>query len=105
MHKIFAITCFGGFLLLPFLVLVLRATRPRLMPWWFVFTIIILFGWLFVLAPSVLSDELEGGGARAFALLFGWAYALIWSIPPLLIYGFSQLCWRFSKKRAHRLDR
>ena len=99
MNRIFIQTCLVAFLLLPFLVLALRAIRPKLMPWWAACTIVPLLGWNLALGAAVLCEDPGGGAGRAFALFFGWAYACIWSIPPLIIYGLIQLCWqRYSKR-------
>jgi hypothetical protein len=91
----------GSFLLLPPAMLLARFRVGRRLPWWAIALVIVAGGWLLALA-SVLaygnwvcepvrgawSPPLEAlarctndGGRNAFALLFGWLYGPLYSLP------------------------
>ncbi len=91
MQQMLTMICLAGFLLLPIIVLSFRAIRPKRMPWWAVFPIVIVLGWLLVLVTAMLNETPDGGAPKVFALFFGWAYALVWFVPWLLVYGVIQL--------------
>jgi hypothetical protein len=87
-------------LLLPVIVLWLRATRPERMPWWAAFAIALALGWLLVLLIAVLNETPDRGAPKVFAWFFGWAFALAWFLPCLLVYGSIQLVRRLYVKRT-----
>ena len=116
-NRILYLSCLGGFLLLPFAVLLLRAFRRKFMPWWLAFLAVAALGWLLVNGtvhfsfahlgdlihsygdnpPNELVERWANDGAkRVFALFFGWVYALVWFVPLLLVYGLIQLFRRRS---------
>jgi hypothetical protein len=99
MLKSLSLFFFGLFLCLPFLVLLVRAARPRRMPWWATLAIPIIVGWVLVLGAAMAGETPEGGAAKVFALFFGWAYALAWFLPWLIVYGVIQLCCRRCSRR------
>ncbi|MEI6785900.1 MAG: hypothetical protein WCQ21_33865 [Verrucomicrobiota bacterium] len=120
MNKILYLGGLVGFLLLPFAVLLLRAFRPKVMPWWLAFLAVAALGWLLVNGTVYFSFEHLGdlmhsygdkppddlverwandGAKRVFALFFGWVYALAWFVPPLLIYAVIQLFRRWYANR------
>ena len=100
MDTVLNVVCVGGFLLLPLAVLGLRAVQPKRLPWWAAFLIVVTLGWPLVLGAAILNETPDHGAARVFALFFGWAYALAWFIPWLLVYGVLQLFRRLYAKRA-----
>ena len=48
-------------------------------------------GWGLVLLSAMLNETKNGGAGNVFALFFGWAIALIWLAPWLLVYAVIQL--------------
>lgn len=82
--------CLGGLAVLPVALLGLRAARPKLMPWWAVFALMVGLGWGLVLAGAMLRETTGGGAGHVMALFLGWAYALIWFAPWLLFYALIQ---------------
>jgi hypothetical protein len=48
MNNVLFLICFTGLAVLPLAVLGLRAARPKLMPWWAVFSIVVGLGWVLV---------------------------------------------------------
>lgn len=99
MNDVLSLACLVGLPVLPLVVLGLRAARPKLMPWWGVFSIVVGLGWALVLVSAMLNETAKGGAGHVFALFFGWAFALIWFAPWLLVYGVIQL---FRRRRASR---
>ena len=99
MNNVLFIICLAGLVVLPLAVLGLRAARPKLMPWWAVFLIIVGLGWALVVVGAMLRETPEGGAGHVFALFFGWAFVLIWFAPWLLIYGVVQLARRGHERR------
>ena len=87
------------FLALPGLLLLFRGLRPSWVRWWMVGVLQIVLGAILVLAVAILKETPDSGAAKVFALFFGWAYALIWFLPWLALYGLVQW-WR-----ARRPDR
>jgi ABC-type Mn2+/Zn2+ transport system permease subunit len=86
----------GGLLLvvlflLPGAVLGIRASRPKWMPWWAAFLTVIGVGWLLILTAAMLRESPESGAGHVMALFFGWAYALVWFLPWLGVYGLIRL--------------
>lgn len=94
MKNVLALICIAGFAVLPLAVMGLRAARPKRMPWWAVFSITFGLGWALALVGAMLREGPETGAGHVTALFFGWAYALIWFIPWLLIYGVVQFARR-----------
>jgi hypothetical protein len=105
MDNILSIFCLCIFLITPPLLLGLKLLGQKKIPWWLALLIISLVGWLSVNAAvyfgfeylaklltesphnSVLAEKAQDdGAAQVFALLFGWLYALIYSIPWLIIF-------------------
>ena len=89
------------------------------MPWWLVFGLLAVVGWLLVngtvhfyyadfddlLRPygdhvpaDLLKSRCADGAKLVFALFFGWAYGLVYSIPWLLVYGVARWVCRFSRR-------
>lgn len=94
MNSFLFIVCLAGFAVLPVALLGLRAARPRLMPWWAVVSIMGGLGWALALVGAMLRETPEGGAGKVGALFFGWAIALIWFAPWLLLYGVGQFVRR-----------
>ena len=99
MNDVLTFVCVAGFAVLPLVVLGLRATRPKRMPWWLGCLLVVLLGWALILATAMLRETPESGAGKVFALFFGWAYALVWFTPWLLVYGVIQL---FRRRHASR---
>jgi hypothetical protein len=97
MNDVLSLACLVGLAVLPLVVLGLRAARPKLMPWWAVFSIVVGLGWVLVLVGAMLKERAEGGAGHVFALFFGWAIVLIWFAPWLLVYAVVQF---FRRRRA-----
>jgi hypothetical protein len=93
------------FFLTPPIILGLKFFGGKRVSWWLIFMIISAIGWLSINAtvyfyfehltdlltrsPNnfALQNEWQNDGAmRVFALLFGWLYGLIYSLPWLIIY-------------------
>jgi hypothetical protein len=87
MNNVLFLICFTGLAVLPLAVLGLRAARPKLMPWWAVFSIVVGLGWVLVVIGAMLRETAEGGAGHVGALFFGWAFVLIWFAPWLLVYS------------------
>lgn len=99
MNDVLSLACLVGLAVLPLVVLGLRAARPKLMPWWAVFLIVIGLGWVVVFVSAMLNETANGGAGHVGALFFGWAIVLIWFAPWLLAYAVIQL---FRRRRAGR---
>jgi len=97
MNNALSLACLIGLAALPPVVLGLRAARPKLMPWWAAFSIVIGLGWGLVLAGAMLNETANGGAGHVGALFLGWAIVLLWFAPWLLVYGVVQL---FRRRRA-----
>jgi hypothetical protein len=91
MNDLLQLACLIGVAALPLVVLGLRAARPKFMPWWAVFLLVIGLGWGLVFLSAMLNETKNGGAGHVFALFFGWAIALIWLAPWLLVYAVIQL--------------
>lgn len=101
MNDVLSLACLIGLAVLPLIVLGLRAARPKLMPWWAVFSSVVGLGWVLVLIGALLNETANGGAGHVFALFFGWALVLIWFAPWLLVYAAIQyFCRRYSSRRA-----
>jgi hypothetical protein len=87
MKDLLALFCAGGFLLLPLMVLVLRAFYPRWMPWWAVWLVTVGVGWALAFVSAMLREGPDTGAGHVGALFFGWALALLWFLPWWLMYG------------------
>jgi hypothetical protein len=94
MEELLQLVCLIGAAALPLVALGLRAARPKFMPWWAVFLLVIGLGWALVLVSAMLNEAKNGGAGHVFALFFGWAIALIWFTPWLLGYAVIQLLRR-----------
>jgi hypothetical protein len=113
-HTIYLI-CLWGFLVLPAVLLCLRAARPAFMRWWLLLVLVSIGGWILVNGaihfyyahlddlllpygdhpPKDLMERRSADGAKlVFGLFFGWLYGLIYLTPWILIYGFAQLSRR-----------
>ena len=90
MNEVASLVCLAGLVLLPILVLGLRMHRPRLMPWWAAFLTAVGLGWALMIVGAMLKESSEGGAGHVGALFFGWALALIWFVPWLLVYAIVQ---------------
>lgn len=99
MNDVLSLACLVGLAVLPPVVLGLRAARPKLMPWWAVFSIVVGLGWVLAVVGAMLKETTEGGAGHVGALFFGWALVLIWFAPWLLVYAVIQL---FRRRRAGR---
>jgi hypothetical protein len=104
MKDLLALFCAGGFLLLPLMVLILRALYPRWMPWWAVCLVTVGLGWALAFVSAMLREGPDTGAGHVGALFFGWALALLWFLPWLLVYGVIQLAMRRAARRATQND-
>lgn len=82
--------CLVGFAALPLILLGLRATRPKLMPWWAVALIGMGLGWGLLCVSALVQESREGGAGHVGALFLGWALVLVWFAPWLLLYAIVQ---------------
>ena len=94
--------------------------RRRHLPWRLAFLAVAALGWLLINGtvyfsfahlgdlihsygdnpPNELVERWANDGAkRVFAWFLGWVYALVWFVPPLLIYGLIQLFRRWYANR------
>jgi hypothetical protein len=103
-------SCVVLFLVSAPVLLVLRFSWPRRIPWWLLICVAALLGWVFSnlavvfyyrhlddqiaaaggfdFAPPDLIDTWQSDGAkRVFAFFFGWLYGLIYLAPWLVIYA------------------
>ena len=92
--------CALGFGLLPIAVLALRAFRPRIMPWWAVFGVTVVLGWCLAVASALVHEGPDTGAGHMGALFFGWALALLWFMPWLIVYAFAQGLRRLVARRT-----
>jgi len=92
--------CALGFGLLPIAVLILRAFRPRFMPWWAVFGVTVVFGWGLAVASAMVHEGPDTGAGHVGALFFGWALALLWLMPWLIVYAVAQGLRRLFRRRT-----
>lgn len=90
MNQVAFLVCLAGLVLLPILVLGVRLVRPRLMPWWAAFLTAVGLGWALLVVGAMLRETPEGGAGHVGALFFGWALALVWFAPWLLVYAIIQ---------------
>jgi len=93
MNAVLYYVFFVGFVYLPLAVLFLRAKWPQRMPWVLAFPIVAVVGWACLIGLAFSDDISEGEAAASngfVAVLFGWAYSLIWFIPWLCGYGILQ---------------
>ena len=87
MNKILYLGGLVGFLLLPFAVLLLRAFRPQVMPWWLAFLAVATLGWLLVNGTVYFSFEHLGDLMHSYGdkppddLVERWAHRWLMSIP------------------------
>ena len=94
MNAALSAVCLGLFAVLPWIVLGVRFARPRLMPWWAVFSTSVGLGWGLLLLGALLKESPEGGAGHVGALFFGWAIALMWLLPWLMVYGIAHVMRR-----------
>ena len=99
MNNVLAFICLAGFTVLPLAVLGLRAARPTRMPWWAALLLVVGLGWALALVAAMLRETPERGAGKVVALFFGWAYALAWFTPWLLVYAVIQF---FRRRHASR---
>ena len=105
MNQMLFVACLVTFLALPPCLFTVRYINDK-PAWWVTYIIIAALGWASALGtvffyfqylsdliaqyqipPQELVDRWANDGAKkAFALLFGWLYALIYSLPWLLLY-------------------
>lgn len=115
MNHAINLLCLTGFFILPVVLLGLRAFRPYRMRWWLLLLLTAAGSWLLVNGAlhfyyarlddllracgenppeALLRKRAADGGKLVFALLFGWAYGLVYLMPWLLLYGSGHLCRR-----------
>ena len=99
MNDVLSLASLVGLAVLPPVVLGIRATRPKLMPWWAVFSVVVGLGWVLVLVSAMLNETANGGASHVFALFFGWAFVLAWFAPWLLFYAAIQYVRRRHARR------
>jgi hypothetical protein len=108
MNHLAYVTCWIGFLVFPSILLVFRWRHPKRCSWLLVFVLAGVLGWLLTNGCVYfffkhLGDQISGylgdppeelverwandGAKRVFALIFGWAYGLVWLAPHLLVYA------------------
>ena len=95
-----------GFLILPGFLLLIRLLNEKIMPWWLLIFLVLIFSWVLINStvyfyygylydliestsdPSQeLLDEFGADGAKlSFALFFGWLYGCVYLLPWLLVY-------------------
>lgn len=80
--------------LLPLVVLGLRAARPRMMPWWAAFLLVVGLGWGLLWVGAMVNETAHGGSGHVGALFLGWAIMLAWFSPWLLGYALIQFVRR-----------
>lgn len=97
MNDLISTACLVCFAVLPLAVLGLRVARPRLMPWWAVFLMVVGLGWALLFVSAMVKESSEGGAGHVGALFFGWALVLIWFAPWLLLYAIGQIIWRWRR--------
>lgn len=90
MKDLLSAVCLVLLAVLPWVVLGVRFVRPRLMPWWAAFSTTVGLGWGLALAGAMLNESSTGGAGHVGALFFGWAIALAWFLPWLLVYAIVQ---------------
>lgn len=96
----------GLFAILPTAVLLARYRYKAHVPWWMVAGTIVVVGWIsanlatyfyfeyqcaplrqsWVFSKEALRRCTSDGGRIVFSLLLGWLYALIYSVPFLVLY-------------------
>ena len=57
------------------------------MPWWAALLFVVGLGGALALVAAMLRETPETGAGKVVALFFGWAYALAWFAPWLLVYA------------------
>lgn len=90
MKDVISLACLIGVAILPLAALGLRAARPKGMPWWAVFSLVIGLGWALMIVSAMLKETQEGGAGHVGALFLGWALMLVWLAPWLLVYAIVQ---------------
>ena len=94
MNDVISAACLAALAVLPPLVLGLRAARPRLMPWWAAFALVVGLGWALLIASALVNESAKGGAGHVGALFLGWAIMLVWFAPWLLAYALFQFVRR-----------
>lgn len=94
MTDVLSAACLAALALLPLLVLGLRAARPKLMPWWAAFVLVVGLGWALLIASAMVNETANGGAGHVGALFLGWAIMLAWFTPWLLAYALLQFVLR-----------
>ena len=83
-----------GFAALSIAVLSLRAARPRVMPWWAVFFIVIGVGWVLTIMDAIAEGP---GSGLPVVVLLGWMISLFWFLPWLIVYAVIWLFFQFRR--------
>lgn len=99
MNDVISAACLVVLAVLPLVVLGLRAARPRLMPWWAAFLLVVGLGWGLLIVSALVNESAKGGSGHVGALFLGWAIMLVWFAPWLLAYAVFQFVRR---RRAMR---
>lgn len=99
-NDLLELLCALGFGLVPIAVLAIRAFRPRFMPWWAVFGVTVGIGWGLAVASAWIHEGPDTGAGHVGALFFGWALALLWLLPWLIVYAIVQGVRRFLTRQA-----
>ena len=94
MNEVISAACLVVLALLPLVALGLRAARPRLMPWWAAFLLVVGLGWGLLIVSALVNESSKGGAGHVGALFFGWVIMLAWFLPWLLGYGLVQFVRR-----------
>ena len=106
MNEVISAACLVVLSVLPLVVLGLRAARPKLMPWWAAFVLVVGLGWGLLFVSALVNESAKGGAGHVGALFLGWAIMLVWFAPWLLAYALFQLVRRrramASASVAHR---
>ena len=90
MNAVLYYVFFAGIVYLPLAVLVIRAKWPQWMPWLLALPVVAVVGWACLIGLA-FSDDISTGEAAAsdrfVAVLFGWAYSLLWFMLWVIGYG------------------
>ena len=113
----------GLFAILPPLVLYGRFRLGQSLPWWLVVVLIAVAGWFFVNLgnyfygqyaceavvgvsnphPDAIARCTNDGARDVFTLLFGWLYALLYSVPFFLVFALATWLRRRFNPGAHAI--
>jgi hypothetical protein len=125
MSHVLYIACLAAFFILPPSVLGFRLVKRNNMSWWILLFLIAGVSWVLVNGAVYFYHEYLGdilraysddppvellqrwsndGAKRAFALLFGWLYGLVYLMPWLVVYGVLQLIRRHVAQQVTPAD-